>query len=192
MIRHITKAYVIATAGAAVALFCIAALPLYPTNADMITNINPTTNGNNLSNTSSFNTPFPTTSQTPTPSSNTSQSSNTSNTSNANSSIGQDINPLKNGGTLCDFLVTLLNIITEIGAVIGVLVLLGVGFFYILAQGNKEKLEAAHRAFLMSVLGITLLLGASVLAHILITTVNTVLSAGGGGFANQSALTCSP
>ncbi len=108
------------------------------------------------------------------------------------SDVGLLPNTFKNGSTLCDFLVTLLNAITEIGAIIGVLVLIATGFYFVLAQGNKDKLQTAKRALLMAILGITLLLGASVFAHILITTVNAVLTAGGGGFANQSALTCSP
>ena len=121
---------------------------------------------------------------------NTTQSQAASSNTNT-SGTGMDLNPFK-GGTLCDFLVTLLDIITEIAAIVGVLVLIGIGFYYILAQGNKEKLATAHRALLVSIIAITLLLGASVFAHILITTVNAVLAAGGGGFANQSALTCSP
>ena len=189
MIRHITNAYVIVSLITAVALFSIAALPLYPVKASMIPIDSYLNTGNPLSNS---NNPSSNAFWVLKPQTNTTNNSNALQPQNANTSsnVGLYPNPLKGGGTLCDFLVMLLNIITEIGAIIGALVLIGVGFFYILARGNKDKLQTAHRAFLMSILGITLLLGASVLAHILITTVNAVLSAGGGAFANQSALTC--
>ncbi len=99
-------------------------------------------------------------------------------------------NPAKGNGTICTFLVMLLNLITEIGAIIGVLAIIACGFMFIVAQGNEDRLKKVKTAFLWTVLGVLLLLGASVIGHILITTVNAVLTAGGNNLPNQSDLTC--
>jgi hypothetical protein len=89
------------------------------------------------------------------------------------------------GGTVCSFVTGLLNIVTELGSILGVLFLIWSGFRFIAAQGNEEKLTKAKTAFWYTILGITLLLSASVVARLVVVTVSNVITSGNG--TNNSA-----
>jgi hypothetical protein len=95
-------------------------------------------------------------------------------TSNCNPQT-QLCNPLQNKyGTLCQVLIGLLTLITEIGAVIAVLLIIWTGFKFIVAQGNPAKLTEAKRAFFSVLIGTAILLGASGIANIVVRTVFSI------------------
>jgi len=76
--------------------------------------------------------------------------------------------------SLYDLLNLILNIVTEIGAIVAVLFILWSGFLFVTAQGNEQKLTKAKNAFFYTLIGTTILLGSSVIAKILLTTVETI------------------
>ncbi|MCR4333903.1 MAG: pilin [Patescibacteria group bacterium] len=75
------------------------------------------------------------------------------------------INPLGTGTTLMSFLVSILDIITNtIGPIIVILMLVFVGYKFVVAQGNPGELEKAKQALLWTVVGALVLLGAKIIA----------------------------
>ncbi|MDO8514664.1 MAG: hypothetical protein Q7S50_03920, partial [bacterium] len=80
------------------------------------------------------------------------------------------INPLgntscsSNGTCLSSFLTSILRLVIQIGAVVVVLMLVYVGFLFVVAQGNESKLTTAKTALLWTVIGALVLLGAQAIA----------------------------
>ena len=85
-------------------------------------------------------------------------------------------NPV-NANSLPQLLDLALKAVVDIGAVIGVLAIVYCGFLFLKAQGNSEELETAKRAFYWTLIGLAILLAASVLETIL---KNTISSLGAG------------
>ncbi|MBU6430807.1 MAG: hypothetical protein KGJ58_00785 [Patescibacteria group bacterium] len=84
-------------------------------------------------------------------------------------------NPLGNNiNNLPAFIYMILDIVFRIGAIMAVLVLMYVGFMFVSARGDTEKLETARRAFLWTVIGIALLLGGRLIASIIGNTISQV------------------
>jgi hypothetical protein len=79
-------------------------------------------------------------------------------------------NPLKNVTNFCDLIKIVLQAILIIGMPIAVVFLLIVGFKFILAQGNPEKIKEAQKNFLHTVIGIAVFLGAWAIAKIIAAT----------------------
>lgn len=75
---------------------------------------------------------------------------------------------------LPSFIYMILGIVFQIGSVFAVLVLMYVGFLFVSARGDPEKLQTARRAFLWTVIGIALLLGGRLVASIIGSTVSQV------------------
>jgi len=89
------------------------------------------------------------------------------------------INPLGSGTSLSSFLLNILNIITTvIGPVVVILMLVYVGYLFVVAQGNPGKISEASNALLWTVVGALILLGAKVIAIGIQATVQA-LSTGG-------------
>ena len=66
--------------------------------------------------------------------------------------------------SLTEFLRRLLQVVIMIGYPIIVLFIVYIGFLYIQAQGNADKLKKVHSYFLWALVGALLILGAQVLA----------------------------
>jgi threonine/homoserine/homoserine lactone efflux protein len=78
-------------------------------------------------------------------------------------------------GSLCELLAKLVTIITELGAIIGVLYLIYSGFRFIAAQGNKDEIKKAKASLINALFGVVILLGATVIVQIIIGTISSVL-----------------
>lgn len=74
---------------------------------------------------------------------------------------------------LPSFIYMILDIVFQIGVVVAVLALMYVGFMFVMARGDTSKLETARTAFLYTVIGIAVLLGAELVASV---TSNTVIN----------------
>lgn len=85
--------------------------------------------------------------------------------------LGDKINDLPS------FIYKILEVVFQIGAIISVLAIIYVGFLFVSARGDSEKLQTARRAFLYTVIGIAVLLGATLIASVIDSTV-TDLSTG--------------
>jgi len=78
-------------------------------------------------------------------------------------------NPLK-VTNFCDLLKVVLQAILIIGMPVAVVFLVIVGFKFILAQGNPEKIKEAQKNFLHTVIGIAIFLGAWTIAKVIAAT----------------------
>ena len=84
-------------------------------------------------------------------------------------------NPLGNKiNNLPSFIYMILDIAFQIGAIFSVLALRYVGFLFVSARGDPEKLVIARRAFLYTVIGIGVLLGAVLIASVIQNTISNV------------------
>ena len=79
-------------------------------------------------------------------------------------------NPL-NFCSLSEFLRAVLEVVIQIGYPIIVLFIVYVGFKYVTAQGNADKLKEVHKFFFWAVVGALIVLGAQVLSYAIQGTV---------------------
>lgn len=87
-------------------------------------------------------------------------------------------NPLGNSNAdLYTFIVSVLGVVTKLGAVVVVMAIIYVGFLYVTARGNEEQVSKAHSALTWTVVGAAILLGAQVLAEVI---KNTITQLGSG------------
>lgn len=68
------------------------------------------------------------------------------------------------GASLSSFLNAILDLAIQIGSVVVILMLVYVGFLFVVAQGNETKLTEARKALLWTVVGALILLGAKAIA----------------------------
>lgn len=78
---------------------------------------------------------------------------------------------------LTSFLTNLLAIVAEIGFPVIVLFMVYIGFLYISAEGNPDKIKKVHSYFFWALVGALLILGAQALSYAISATV-TQLSQG--------------
>ncbi len=81
------------------------------------------------------------------------------------------INPLKgvdcsrgNGDCLSSFLLSILDFVINIGSIVVILMLVFVGFKFVVAQGNDSKISEARTMLLWTVIGALVLLGSKAIA----------------------------
>ena len=79
-------------------------------------------------------------------------------------------NPLKAKNIYC-FVKDLMDIVTKIGFVVVVFFIIYSGFLFVTARGNEKKLEDAKNAFMYTIIGAALVLGAWVLANAVAGTI---------------------
>ena len=91
---------------------------------------------------------------------------------------GQDsgtiLNPLNNICNLTDLLNAILQGVVELGSVALVFMLVWVGFLFVAAQGNAEKIQSARSALMWTVIGGLVLLGAEAISQVIQATVATL------------------
>ncbi len=75
---------------------------------------------------------------------------------------------------LGDVLSLVLGILVQIGSILLVLALVWVGFSFVAAQGNEEKIRSARDALMWTVIGGLLLLGAQALSLVIQATVQSL------------------
>ena len=86
-----------------------------------------------------------------------------------NGTPGKLCNPLS-VNNFCDLIKVVLEAILVIGMPIAVLFLVYVGFKFIVAQGNPEKIKEAQQNLLNTVIGIAIFLGAWTIAKVIQAT----------------------
>ena len=85
-------------------------------------------------------------------------------------------NPLGANTTVTSFITVLLDTIFPIAAIVSIFFLIFSGFLMVTAGGNEEKLSKARQAFLWTVIGVAILLGAKVLSAVICGTINQLSS----------------
>jgi hypothetical protein len=84
-------------------------------------------------------------------------------------------NPLSNNiNSIPAFIEAILNIVLTVGVPIVVLAIIYCGFLFVKAQGNSEELGKAKQAFIYTLIGAALLLGAFVIANAIKGTVDEI------------------
>jgi uncharacterized membrane protein len=96
-------------------------------------------------------------------------------TSGASDSSGGLKNPLK-ATSLAALINDVIGYAVELGAILVTLMLIYVGFLFVAAQGNDEKLKSARSALVWTVIGGLILLGASAISAAIGATVKSLTS----------------
>jgi hypothetical protein len=90
-------------------------------------------------------------------------------------------NPLGKTTSFCQLLKILLDGALVIGIPIAILFIIYAGFKFVMAQGNPSELAEARKNFVYTVIGIAIFVGASLIATVII---NTVQALGVSGIAS--------
>jgi hypothetical protein len=85
-------------------------------------------------------------------------------------------NPLGQTGDLGTFLVSLLNQLSKIAAMLAVLMIIYSGLQFVLARGNEGKITKAKSQLLYVVIGTAIVLGADVIINIVVNTISGIKS----------------
>lgn len=83
-------------------------------------------------------------------------------------------NPLNNINSLPELVDVILKAVVRIGSIVLVLALVYVGFLFVAAQGNEEKIRNARSALLWTLIGGLILLGASAISAVIGETVKNL------------------
>ncbi|HEY0948160.1 MAG TPA: hypothetical protein VGE53_01560 [Candidatus Paceibacterota bacterium] len=84
------------------------------------------------------------------------------------------VNPLNGVSTLPEFLRAILGGVVQIGTIVLIMMLVYVGFLFVVARGNAEKLQSAKSALVWTVIGGLILLGATSIQLVIEGTVNSL------------------
>lgn len=84
------------------------------------------------------------------------------------------VNPLNGVSTLPEFLKAILAGVVQIGTIVLIMMLVYVGFLFVAARGNSEKLQSAKSALVWTVIGGLILLGATSIQLVIEGTVNSL------------------
>jgi hypothetical protein len=113
----------------------------------------------------------------------TSSGGNSTTASGGNTGVVQNttlINPLgvgtcsSNGTCLESFLNSILQFVVRIGSIVVILMLVYIGFLYVIAQGKPAELTKAHNALMWTVVGALILLGAQAISLGIQATVQAI------------------
>jgi hypothetical protein len=83
-------------------------------------------------------------------------------------------NPLKNISSIPDFVNVLLGYVVKAGAVVAVCAFIYSGYLFVKARGNDTELSKAKTVFYSTVIGVAVLLGAQLIASILVGTIKNI------------------
>lgn len=83
-------------------------------------------------------------------------------------------NPLRGGNSISEFITSIMGYIVRIGGIIAIFAFIWAGFKYVMAQGDPGKLKEAKEIFIGTVIGVAVLLGAQLIASIVIGTLKSL------------------
>lgn len=85
-------------------------------------------------------------------------------------------NPLKDIDSLPELLTAILRGVVRIGAIFLIVMLVWVGFLFVMARGNPEEISKARSALMWTVIGGLILLGAEAISQVIQSTVGSITS----------------
>jgi len=88
-------------------------------------------------------------------------------------SFAQLVDPLGNK-EIPEIVAKLMKIVIDIGSVVAVIAFIYVGYLFVEARGNTGKLDKAKENLWYTVIGVAILLGASIIANTITTTVGKI------------------
>lgn len=83
-------------------------------------------------------------------------------------------NPLNNIDSLPKFMEAILDAVIQIGTIILTLAIVYIGFLFVQAQGNEEKIKSARSALMWTVIGGLILLGAKTVGLVIGSTIGAL------------------
>lgn len=84
------------------------------------------------------------------------------------------LNPLKAGASLSSLLTDILDFVIQIGVIVIILMVVYIGFKFVMAQGKPGEIEAAKKMLGWTVVGALILLGAQAIASAIQATVTAI------------------
>ena len=84
------------------------------------------------------------------------------------------LNPLQAGTSLSSFLSSILDFVVRIGTIVIILMLVFVGYKFVVAQGKPGEIEAAKKMLLWTIIGALVLLGAQAISSAIQATVSAI------------------
>lgn len=84
------------------------------------------------------------------------------------------INPLKSGTSIESFLLAILDYVIRIGTIIIILMIVFVGYKFVVAQGKPAEIEDAKKMLLWTIVGALVLLGAKAISAGILATVKAL------------------
>ncbi len=89
-------------------------------------------------------------------------------------------NPLgENNTSVQALLLKIMNLVATVGAIIVVFFIIYSGFKFVTARGNPAEVSKAKDIFFATIIGGAILLGADIIANIVVNTVNTTVGRSG-------------
>lgn len=83
-------------------------------------------------------------------------------------------NPLQNVTSIPTFISNVLGQVVKIGGIVAIFAFIWSGFMFVKAQGNPSELKTAKDIFINTCIGVAVLLGAQLIASIIVGTLNTL------------------
>ena len=83
-------------------------------------------------------------------------------------------NPLGNLKSIPTFVAQLLSYVVKIGGIIAIFAFIYSGFLFVKARGNPKELDTAKLVFRNTIIGVAVLLGAQLIASIIIGTIKNL------------------
>ena len=85
-------------------------------------------------------------------------------------------NPLGDENTsVQDLLLRILNLVAVVGGIVGVFMIIFSGFKMVMAKGNASEVTKAREMLTATVIGGAILLGADIIANVVVNTVNSTV-----------------
>lgn len=84
------------------------------------------------------------------------------------------MNPLNSGTSLTSFLNSILGFVINIGSIIVILMLVFVGYKFVVAQGKEAEIREARSMLLWTIIGALVLLGAKAISLGILATVQSL------------------
>lgn len=86
------------------------------------------------------------------------------------------VNPLRGIDSFEELLARILEAVVDIGTIVLTVAIIWVGFLFVAARGNEEKIKQARQALMYAVIGGLLLLGAQAIASVIQSSVESLSS----------------
>jgi len=89
-------------------------------------------------------------------------------------SFAQIQNPLGGVSDIPSFVARILGYVVRVGGIIAIFAFIYAGFRFVQARGNPTELKTAREIFKNTVIGVAILLGAQIIASIIVGTIKTL------------------
>jgi hypothetical protein len=85
-------------------------------------------------------------------------------------------NPLKGLNDIPSFVSSILTDVTNVGGIVAIFAFIYAGYKFVAARGNPTELESARDIFINTCIGVAVLLGARLIAAIIVGTISNLKS----------------